>query len=343
MVLYHKRKGNFRRDGESLRVRLVPGLEAAVLGQENLTRLVFKVIIDEWSFWRTAVIDCRCTKMLGLAFVSACFFIACAGNKPVLEHSPQEYPLSHGRYATEVGQDFKSPFSGKVIVPVSGPEPFDRVVGIETEKTYYRKGHKYTCSYEVLYTNVELTKEIDSKLEENQVLGTATQDSVYVVLRSKIFDPYLVSMAQVVPYRYHDYWYFYPGMLDNSTMDWLSYAPFNRFQAEWNYRKISRMAQDEVVENKILVYTVLSEYPALAPDGTSSQTIIQDGRTINLQWHKDYNYFLEAEYRLGDSIYLYLTIEDIEDKVYECSVDEYSLVSPDEIVDGYISDIQSKM
>lgn len=289
------------------------------------------------------MIVCKCTKMLGLILVFVFLFVACTSNKPVLEHSPQEYPLSHGRYTTEMGQEFKSPFAGKVIEPTPGPSPFNKVVGIETEKTYYHKEHKYTCSFEVLFTDMELTTEVDSRVEKNQVLGTALQESVYVVLRSKIFDPYLVSMAQVMPYRYHEYWYFYPGMLDKSAMDWLSYAPFNKFLTEWNYRRISKMPQDEAPENKILVNTTLSEYPVLAPDGTSNQTIIQDGRTFNLTWPKDYNYFLETEYKLGDPIYLYLSIEDIEDKVYECAVDEYSLISPDEIVDGYIRDIQSKM
>ena len=109
------------------------------------------------------------------------------------------------------------------------------------------------------------------------VLGKATGESVFVVIRSKIFDSYLVSMAQVMPYRHHECWYFYPGMLDAVAMDWLSYAPFSKFCAEWNYLKITRLQKERDFQYKTLVYTSLLEYPVTAADGTSRQSLVHEG------------------------------------------------------------------
>lgn len=285
-------------------------------------------------------------KKIGFVFMITSLWgiLACTSNKPILEHSPKEYPLSHGRYTVKRGDVFKSPFGGKVIDPVPGPSPFNNVVGVETKKTYYYKEHKYTSSFEVLYTNVELTRDFSSKIQTGEPLGSATSDGIYVILRSKIFDPYLVSMAQVMPYRYHEYWYFYPGMLGESAMHWLSYAPFGKFQAEWRYRQTSKMVQDgENFENKTLVRTSLAEYPITSSDGGSSQSLSYENITFNLKWPKDYDKLLETEYKLGEPIYLYLSVTDVDGHVFSCNVDEYSLISPDEIVDGYMADIQSRM
>ena len=136
-----------------------------------------------------------------------------------------------------------------------------------------------------------------ARVAAGDVLGKATGESVFVVIRSKIFDSYLVSMAQVMPYRHHECWYFYPGMLDAAAMDWLSYAPFGKCRAEWHYLKITRFQKERDFQYKTLVYTSLLEYPVAAADGTSRQSLVRD----------------------------------------------YSMVSPDEIVVGYIRDIQSQL
>lgn len=281
--------------------------------------------------------------LLALAVLVVLVGVGCASSKPVLEYSPKEFPLSHGRYGIQPGDDFKTPFAGSIMAQTDGVYPFDKAVAVEAKSVYYYKDHKYTSSYQVLFTGVESGLEEGAKVDEGDVLGKATGDAVFVVIRSKIFDPYLVSMAQVMPYRHHDYWYFYPGMLDGMAMDWLSYAPFSKFRAEWNYLKTTRLQEETDFQYKALVHTSLQEYPVLAADGTSRQSLVHEGVTLNLNWQKDFRQYLEAEYQLGSPIYLYLMVTSINDDVYQCQVKDYSLVSPDQIVDGYITDIQSQM
>ncbi len=281
--------------------------------------------------------------LLILAVLALCLGTGCASSKPVLEHTPREFPLSHGQYSTTAGEAFTSPFAGQVTPQVAGIYPFERALAVETETTYYYHNHKYTCSYQVLFTGMKTSLKDDTRVAAGDVLGKATGESVFVVIRSKIFDPYLVSMAQVMPYRHHEYWYFYPGMLDASAMDWLSYAPFSKFRAEWNYLKTTRMQAETDFQYKTLVHTSLTEYPASSSDGTSHQTLVHEGCTLNLHWQKDFRQYLEVEYQLGSPIYLYLMVTSIKDDVYECQVRDYSLVSPDEIVEGYMADIQSQL
>lgn len=281
--------------------------------------------------------------LLILAVLALLVGTGCASSKPVLEHTPREFPLSHGQYSTTAGAAFASPFAGQVTPPVAGVYPFERPLAVETETTYYYHDHKYTSSYQVLFTGVETSLKAGARVDAGDVLGNATGESVFVVIRSKIFDPYLVSMAQVMPYRHHEYWYFYPGMLDAAAMDWLSYAPFSKFRAEWNYLKTTRLQKEYDFQYKTLVHTSLQEYPVAAADGTSRQSLVHEGVTLNLHWQKDFRQYLEAEYQLGSPIYLYLLVTSINDAVYECQVRDYSLVSPDEIVEGSITDIQSQL
>ena len=230
------------------------------------------------------------------------------------------------------------------------PSEFSDAIVLLTEKEYYYKGKKEKVQFEVIYSGITGDDSI-TEYQQNDILGEATGTEVKMCVRSKELNPYLVACDSATPDQYNGYWYYFPGMYSSTEMKWLSYEPVNYDSFKLAYEQINYGHDSPLMMTKFywwtLLETKLDAYPVPVIYNNVEmydQTIILNEFRLKLTYPKGFLDYLHDEYKIGNTIYLYLQITEFNGftKEFSCYVRDFSLESPEDIVQERIDNILSK-
>ena len=252
--------------------------------------------------------------------------------------------------------------SGKILSkydPV--PSSFNDVIVFECESEYYMNKKTNTSVYELIYVGVAPLENLDKNIEQSTEIAKSTAPELKLVCRSKNLDEYLVSCSTTLPKKYNGYYYFLPGMLLNNTMKFLDFADIEEFQYEWLYHHTVDEDPDDpewapgtsFVSWNAYMNTPLPAYPELLEKPfyysgipmESYTKINYNGIDFELYFQPGFKTYLEEECKPGDPIYLYLYVEacNFFTKSYTAFVRDFSLKSPEEIIEERMQIIKEKL
>lgn len=302
--------------------------------------------------------DIAFTGLLAALFLSGCVSSppskAKKAEPPVQKEktAPEAYTAS---MAVSSGDEVKSVDSGSLSArhdPL--PEGLGETIVVITEHEYYQYGKEATSTFELVYSGVRIDPSLAGKdgaeIESEATLGSATGTEVRLTARSKELDPYLVACSDALPVFEDGYWYFAPGMYMPKQMKWLSYEPVDMERFRWMYGHALEEENAHSLTTFMwwsLLKTELPSYPALIEEKSrveSEQIIDLDGMALHLFFQSGFLDYLEAEYRPGDPIYLYLQISGIDGPKgeFQCYVRDFSLIPPERIVEDRMKAIQER-
>lgn len=254
--------------------------------------------------------------------------------------------------------------SGKILEKYDElPASFTDAVVFECQSDYYYKNQTNTSVYEVIYLGVELFDNINiaEPLEQNTPFAKSTAEELKIICRTKSLDKYLVSTSTAIPVKYKDYYYYMPGMLLNTTMKFLDFASIEEFGYEWLYHHTVDEDPDDpewaagasFVKWNAYIKTELVSYPQLLEKPFSytgvpmeSSTVIEyKGIPFELYFQPGFKQYLEDECKIGDQIYFYVYVNSCNffSKSYTAYVRDFSIVSPEEIIDDRIRIVEERL
>ncbi|MCQ2591045.1 MAG: hypothetical protein MJ179_11525 [Treponema sp.] len=262
----------------------------------------------------------------------------------------------------EKNSSITSDYSGKVVKsPEKLPSLMKNSVVVEINKTYFFENEDRTSTYEMIYFDVKQTAKKGAEISSGDELGKAMNDVVYIIVRSKTIDPYLVSVNSILPVKVNGFYYWFPGMLANDTMKYLDYSPLDLEGVKWMYNHTTNPDSDpdwtpgySSFRWQILMETSLKSYPKKLKENAMSKygvpieselTVEYEGMQFSLAFQPQFLDYLKEEYKLKDKIYLYLVVDGIGafDKTFSCYVRDFSLISPTEIVKRNMNTIKERL
>ena len=262
------------------------------------------------------------------------------------------------------------------------PNVYDEnTIIFEIENKYYYKGEHVSAKYQLILSGVTISNEIKkmplgSEVKENEVIGTALSSPVRINIRSKEFDPYLADVANVPPEFEDDWYYFGIGMFLNTTSKFLSFQPIFSKTDEidfWDYpdtlenlytQALAPNADGKKVQFssfpafKVCLKTKLSAYPETRHQDTINEALLLskyfkncthmldyefDGIPVRLYFQEGFEKYLKDEYTLNEDIYIFASVLLITNDRFFCYVRDFSLKSPDEIVDEKVERVKEGM
>lgn len=278
---------------------------------------------------------------LTILVFSGCATIEEAPQETTQEHSLEDLYSIFASMNTPINTPIKSLSSGRIMSDYHElPEGFNEPVVVKVSSDYYYDNRILTSEYELIYLSV-LSNSNPGDITRDEIIGYSTNPTVSIIARSETIDRYLVSVSAAKPVFYRNYWYYMPGMYIPSEMKWLSFrqADYNEFKAMYDHAVNEEEFYGLTIINWWILYeTRLTEYPV--PKTTSGrpayeQLIYFEDIPLRLTYQEGFLRYLEEEYTLGDTIFLYLQIGSINafTKEYDCYVRDFSLISPKEIID----------
>ncbi len=214
------------------------------------------------------------------------------------------------------------------------------------------------------YKNAE-----NRQIKKEEVIGTAVSSPVVLNIRCKEFDPYLIDVSAVPPEFEQDWYYFGIEMFLPTSSKLLDYQPIAGKTDEidfWDYpdslENLYRQATERGDEERRVLFssfpifqvcipTELPTYPqttdlASGSPSPASGLIVRkyfsncpymiqhnfDGIPLRLYFQNGFDQYLKEEYRLGNKIYLYVSVIFILNGKFYCYVRDFTLETPKDTV-----------
>lgn len=252
-----------------------------------------------------------------------------------LDPIPSEYSkfnvLSY--IAKAAGTELYCPVDGKIIQEKKSGNK--TTILISCVHSYYWKGKKESCNYELIIYNIKNFSKI-SEVKRGDIIGLIEKDTA-LLGRCKTADPYLILNSGFPALIYKKNYYYQPGWL-NQTTDTLSYRQVTSFEECVNDYYSRWKSELEENDNKqrynslfnspdldsICFKIKLEKYPdSLNNKGSLGITSMSyfgkniwetftlvDSKceyTPVLCWQYNFKSYLESEYKLGTDLYIYGT------------------------------------
>ena len=241
------------------------------------------------------------------------------------------------------------------------PSQFNDPLVFECESNYYYNNEKRTSTYQLIYVGTKILENPNPNFDTNIEFAQATTNELKLICRSKELDKYLISCSTALPQEYNGYFYFLPGMLLNTTMKYLHFVDIHEYDYKWLYHHTVDEDQNDPdwapgfskVFWDIYINTELTSYPEILDtpiihNGIQHERrteIIYDGIKFELFFQPNFKKYLEEECKIGDKIYYYLNVEGCNffTKSYSAYVRDFSIKSPEEIIDERINLIKEQL
>ena len=261
-----------------------------------------------------------------------------------------------------VGKDLSCPVDGKIIKQQKTKGK--TTIVISCSHSYYWKGKEEICDYELIIYNIKDFKK-STEAKRGDIIGSISDDTV-LLGRCKKADPYLILGSSFPAFLYKGVYYIQPGWL-NQTTDTLSYRQVDSFEdcvndyfARWE----SELENKDNVKGEERINSLFN-YPEL--DSISFKMQLKElpkelssygsigfisasyfGRNIwesftlvdskckytpVLCWQYNFKSYLEAEYKVGDDLYIYgtfLALDHMEKRII-FNVRDFVIRSEEEI------------
>lgn len=232
-----------------------------------------------------------------------------------------------------VGTELYCPVDGKIIQEKKSGNK--TTILISCVHSYYWKGKKESCNYELIIYNIKNFSKI-SEVKRGDIIGLIEKDTA-LLGRCKTVDPYLILNSGFPALIYKKNYYYQPGWL-NQTTDTLSYRQVTSFEECVNDYYSRWKSELEENDNKqrynslfnspdldsICFKIKLEKYPdSLNNKGSLGITSMSyfgkniwetftlvDSKceyTPVLCWQYNFKSYLESEYKLGTDLYIYGT------------------------------------
>lgn len=260
------------------------------------------------------------------------------------------------------------------------PEEFGNKTFVATfPYTFYFNGKKQEVFYEYIIKGIDLDEKIAnlsifSEIKAGSVLGTASEDSPKILVRTVIpNDPNLILDSDFIPTEIGVYSYFDASIFMDTTPKFLTFKPVTSKKDMiefWDYpESLEEIAKASIQENdeknritnfpifKIMVKTQLDSYPEEIRTEDSTDLLLRrqyysfcetelktvfDGLTFHLYFYPGFKDYLLNEYVLGEDIYLYLTFFFSKNGDLHFYVRDFSTIPPEEIYSNLLEIIKSK-
>lgn len=235
------------------------------------------------------------------------------------------------------------------------------------ERHYFLNGKEYTGLYELIFTDITVSKEFKKAesmtfVEEGTVIGKSKTGNTKVFVRSKNLDPNLVSVTSVYPVYYNDYWYFAANIFLQTSPKFLEFRPITSKKTEIPFddapdtlaglaagsssKDASSYAQFPVSD--VMFKTKLSSLPVQSTKSNRTEILLYSqyfrncptetkvnvfGTNIVLHFQPGFDDYLKEEYTLGKDIYIYCYLVFTYKGELHAIVRDYTLVSPETFVE----------
>ena len=254
--------------------------------------------------------------------------------------------------------------SGEVRSMFDLPVEYGKILTAELENLFgghviYRLNAEYTFNNAAKSTDYflivfDFKKTKTNNIKTGDIIGTAGSRYIKLLIFAGELDPYLTMKASKHPYRYGNFYWYYPDFLfQNSGTDFFSFAPVDKLEDVLTAGLRKSGAKKEIVTGvKLRHLTRLPAYPV--PLLNSMKAEIRDlerlmfGReniishfneikygdiTYLLCWQGGFADFLKKEYTLGSNIWLYDAVVsyDRETKKAVVFVVDFTLLSVEEM------------
>ena len=301
--------------------------------------------------------------------LSALLLFSCATTKNTDSKNPadaadtdEEYPFV-SKLCTD-NEIINTYHGGKILKTYDElPPSFKDTIVFECQSEYYYNNKTETSVYELIYIGVKAFDSINiaEPLGKNTPFANSTTEELKLICRSKNLDRYLISISNVIPKKYDGYYYYMPGMLLNTTMKYLDFASIEEFSYEWLYHHTVEEDPDDpdwapgasFVNWNACIKAELPSYPELLEKPfsysgvpqESTTTIIYKGIPFELYFQPGFKQYLEDECKPGDQIYFYVYVDSCNffSKSYTAFVRDFSIASPEEIIDERIQMVKERM
>lgn len=267
------------------------------------------------------------------------------------------------------GKELKCPVDGKIIKEKKSGDK--TTILISCVHSYYWKGKKETCNYELIIYNIKNYIK-SSEVKYGNTIGVIENDTALLGRCNKA-DPYLILGSAFPALFYKKNYYFQPGWL-NQTTDTLSYRQVTSFEEcvnDYYSRWKSELEENDNEQryNSLFNYPdldsisfkiKLEKYPvSLNNKGSLGITSMSYfGRNIwetftlidskceytpVLCWQYNFKSYLESEYQLGTDLYIYgkfLALDHVEKRII-FNVRDFLIQSEEEKYEERLKDIKN--
>lgn len=275
------------------------------------------------------------------------------------EKTDVQYPYLSRECAD--GEIIKTYAKGKILKKFDKvPSEFPHAVVFECEEEYYLNKEVRTSVYQLVYSGVKKNNKVSEVLDLNAEFGTAADKELKLICRSKNLDEYLISCSTALPVEYNGYYYFLPGMLLNTTMKYLDFMDIHEYDFKELYDHTVIESDEEgwtpgasFVRWNVYLSAPLENYPLVLSNPEyyanvqleSYLDIEYEGVKIKMYFQPGFKQFLEDECKIGDTVYYYLLIDTVDffSKSYTAYVRDFSVISPDEIIEGRLNIIKQEL
>ena len=267
------------------------------------------------------------------------------------------------------GTELYCPVDGKIIQEKKSGNK--TTILISCVHSYYWKGKKESCNYELIIYNIKNFSKI-SEVKRGDIIGLIEKDTA-LLGRCKTADPYLILNSRFPALINKKNYYYQPGWL-NQTTDTLSYRQVTSFEECVNDYYSRWKSELEENDNKqrynslfnnpdldsISFKIKLEKYPdSLNNKGSLGITSMSyfgkniwetftlvDSKceyTPVLCWQYNFKSYLESEYKLGSDLYIYgtfLALDHMEKRII-FNVRDFLIQSEEEKYEGRLKAIKN--
>jgi hypothetical protein len=253
------------------------------------------------------------------------------------------------------------------------PVEYRKILTAELENLFgdnvvYRLGAEYTFnnaakSTEYFLIVFDFKKNKTDNIKKDDAIGTTASRHIKLLVFARELDPYLTMKTSKHPYRYGDFYWYYPDFLfQNSDTDFFSFVPVDKIEDILTAGLRKAGAKKEIVTGaRFRHLTSLSAYPVPLPDSMKEEihnlerlmfgreNIISHFNEIKygditylLCWQGGFADFLKSEYALGSNIWLYDSVVsyDRETKRATVFVVDFSLLSVEEMYASRVREME---
>lgn len=240
------------------------------------------------------------------------------------------------------------------------------VLTVVVSRHYYYDGKEYDGVYEIIYTDVTVSKDIKKMnqgdiIKYETVIGKSKSGKSKVVIRTPDLDVNLLCMAQLKPVFYEGFWYYGGELLMPTTPKFLEFQPITSKKSEIYFADYpdtlanlaaSSSASDEKNYSSfpsaaVMFKTTLSAYPEPQKKSSTTELFLENqyfsrcptslkvkiyGTTVVLHFQQGFEDYLKNEYKLKDTIYLYCNLVYSYKGELHVFVRDYTLKPAEEIV-----------
>lgn len=241
-------------------------------------------------------------------------------------------------------------------------------------RTYYYQGKEINKSYEMIFSDITVDKELKKAkpLDEvpyGTVIGKSKSGKSKVYIRADGFDPNLLSCILNTPVCVNNYWYFSAEILMPTTPKILEFQPITSKKTEIMFGDgpdtLAGLAAGSKPDDEgsfaqfpvksVMIKTKLKEYPTQTKKTNKTEMLLEMrvfnncptstkvdafGTKIVMHFQKGFDDYLKNEYKIGQEIYIYCYLFYTYKGELHAMVRDYTLVSPDSIVQENLQKVQ---